>query len=69
MFLAESTPLPRTHSPRDGEDYGFIRLALDSFEWLLASSELVACHQDHYNLVVAIDWHNAERLAAELPMD
>ncbi len=44
---------------RGGEAAAMLRL----------STAPVACHQDRYDLVLAIDWQNAERFAAELPMD
>ena len=44
---------------RGGEAAAMIRL----------SSEPVESHHDRYDLVVAIDWHNAGRFSAELPMD
>ncbi len=44
---------------RGGEAAAMLRL----------STQLVACHRDRFDLVLAIDWHNAERFSAELPMD
>lgn len=44
---------------RGGEAAAMLRL----------SSRPVACHRDRFDLVLAIDWHNAERFSAELPMD
>ena len=44
---------------RGGEAAAMVRL----------STEPVTCHQDRYDVVLAIDWHNAERFTAELPMN
>lgn len=44
---------------RGGEAAAMLRL----------SPEPVDSHEDRYDLVLAIDWHNAERFTAELPMD
>ena len=44
---------------RGGEAAAMLRL----------SPEPVACHHDRFDLVLAIDWQNAERFTAELPMD
>ena len=44
---------------RGGEAAAMLRL----------SREPVGSHQDRYDVLLAIDWHNAERFTAELPMD
>ena len=44
---------------RGGEAAAMLRL----------SSRPVACHRDRFDIVLAIDWQNAERFSAELPMD
>ena len=44
---------------RGGEVAAMLRLSLAP----------VNSHEDRYDLLLAIDWHNAERFTAELPMD
>ncbi len=44
---------------RGGEAAAMVRLAARPLE----------CHTDHFDLVIAVDWLNAHRFAAELPLN